>query len=204
MNFLSPILLTAAINIDTLKISLSSKSEYSISLKFKIMSASIFTTVITFFALCLGKIIDIYFTHSLSNIFGSVLLGFVAIYYIVEHIRIQKDKEGYDTSFYVENFKNAKNVIELDNPYICSNNIKNLMDVSIALSLNNIWPCIAGSLAHISIPLTVLFNFLICIIFYIIGTSLSNTSVIKFIKSYHYIISAFLLIILSLFEGFIA
>lgn len=204
MNFLSPLLLTAAINIDTLKISLSSKSEYSISLKFKIMSASIFTTVITFFALCLGKIIDIYFTHNLSNIFGSVLLGFVAIYYIVEHIRIQKDKEGYDTSFYVENFKNAKNVIELDNPYICSNNIKNLMDVSIALSLNNIWPCIAGSLTHISIPLTVLFNFLMCIIFYIIGTSLSNTSVIKFIKSYHYIISAFLLIILSLFEGFIA
>ncbi len=204
MNFLSSILLASAINIDTLKISLSSKSEHSISLKFKIMSASIFTTIITFLALCLGKIIDIYFTHNLSNIFGSVLLGFVAVYYIVEHIRIQKEKEGYDTSFYVENFKNSKNIIEFDSPYIHSDDIKNLIKVSIALSLNNIWPCIAGSLTHIDISLTIFFNFLICIIFYIIGSFISNTSVIKFIKSYHYIISAFLLIILSLFEGFIS
>lgn len=203
MNFLSSFLLCTAINIDTLKISLSSKNDTSASLKLKIFFTSIFTTIITFLSLCLGKIIDIYFTHSLSNIFGSVLLGFTGIYYIVEYIRIQKDRQGFDTSYYVENFKKHKNIIELDNAYSCSDLFENLMNTSIALSLNNIWPCIAGSLTNIDFLLTILLNFLVCMIFFILGNFISKKSVIKFISSYHYIITSTLLIILSLFQGFI-
>lgn len=203
MNILSAFLLSTAINIDTLKISFSSKNDTSVSLKLKIFFASIITTVITFLSFALGKIIDVYFTQNLSNIFGSVLLGFTGVYYIVEHIRIQKDKEGFDTSYYVENFKKHKNIIELNTPPVTSISLKNVIHISIALSLNNIWPCIAGSLTNISIPLTVLLNFLIFICFFICGIFISNKSLIRFISNYHYLITSFLLILLSLFEGFI-
>lgn len=202
MNFLSALLLSTAINIDTLKISFSSKNDSSVPLNLKILFASIFTTFITFLAFCFGKIIDIYFTHSLSNIFGSVLLGFVGVYYLIEHIRIQKDNDGYDTSFYVHNFKKHKNLIELNNPYIYSDSFKNLFNISIALSLNNILPSIAGSLTNINLPLTILFNFLICIFFYIAGNFIYNKKFIKYIKTNHYLITSILLIILSVFESF--
>ncbi|QGH22622.1 hypothetical protein [Clostridium butyricum] len=202
MNFLSALLLSTAINIDTLKISFSSKTDSSVPLNLKILFASIFTTFITFLAFCFGKIIDIYFTHSLSNIFGSVLLGFVGVYYLIEHIRIQKDNDGYDTSFYVNNFKKHKNLIELNNPYIYSDSFKNLFNISIALSLNNILPSIAGSLTNINLPLTILFNFLICIFFYIAGNFIYNKKFIKYIKTNHYLITSILLIILSVFESF--
>ncbi|WP_455793523.1 hypothetical protein [Clostridium butyricum] len=202
MNFFSALLLSTAINIDTLKISFSSKNDSSVPLNLKILFASIFKTFITFLAFCFGKIIDIYFTHSLSNIFGSVLLGFVGVYYLIEHIRIQKDNDGYDTSFYVNNFKKHKNLIELNNPYIYSDSFKNLFNISIALSLNNILPSIAGSLTNINLPLTILFNFLICIFFYIAGNFIYNKKFIKYIKTNHYIITSILLIILSVFESF--
>ncbi|WP_455803972.1 hypothetical protein [Clostridium butyricum] len=202
MNFLSALLLSTAINIDTLKISFSSKNDSSVPLNLKILFASIFTTFITFLAFCFGKIIDIYFTLSLCNIFGSVLLGFVGVYYLIEHIRIQKDNDGYDTSFYVNNFKKHKNLIELNNPYIYSDSFKNLFNISIALSLNNILPSIAGSLTNINLPLTILFNFLICIFFYIAGNFIYNKKFIKYIKTNHYLITSILLIILSVFESF--
>ena len=196
MNFLSSLLLCTAINVDTLKISFSLKKDTSLTLKFKIFFASIFTTIITFLSLCLGKIIDIYFTQGLSNIFGSVLLGFTGIYYIVEHIRVLKDRQGFDTSHYAENFKKYKNIIEMDNSYTKKISIKHLIDICIGLSLNNIWPCIAGSLTGISFPLIILFNFLICLIFILCGQFITRHSFIRFITS-------ILLIILSLVEGFI-
>ena len=157
MNFLSALLLSTAINIDTLKISFSSKNDSSVPLNLKIL---------------------------------------------FEHIRIQKDNDGYDTSFYVNNFKKHKNLIELNNPYIYSDSFKNLFNISIALSLNNILPSIAGSLTNINLPLTILFNFLICIFFYINGNFIYNKKFIKYIKTNHYLITSILLIILSVFESF--
>ena len=203
MNILSAFILSTAINIDTLKLSFLSKNDTSISIKLKIFFASIITTVIAFLSFGLGTIIDVYFTKTLSNIFGSVLLGFTGIYYIVEHIRVQKDKEGFDTSYYVENFKKYKTIIESTPQNEIPISLKNVMNISIALSLNNIWPCIGGALTNISLPLTLLFTFVIFICFFICGIFISNKSIIKFISNYHYLITSFLLILLSLFESFI-
>lgn len=203
MNILSAVLLSIAINMDTLKISFSSKSDNSTLFKFKILFIAIFTSIITFLSMFLGKIIDIYLTQKLSNIFGSVLLGFVGIYYIVEHIRKEKDKDGYDTSHYVENFIKHKNIIEFENTSDNSHLITNLINLSFALSINNIWPCIAGSLTGIDISLTLLLNFLICITFYIVGILIQKKSLIRYIRLNHYLITAGLLIFLSLVEGFI-
>lgn len=202
MSFLSALLLSVAINIDTLKISSSSKYDNSIPLNLKIFFTSIFTTFVTFLAFCLGKIIDIYFTHSFNNIFGSVLLGFVGIYYFIEYRRIQEYNQGYDTSFYVNNLKKHKNFIELDNPYIDSDSLKNLINISIALSLNNIWPSIAAGLANINLPLIILLNFIICILFYILGYFFYSKKCLSYIKSHHYLITSILLIILSIFKSF--
>ena len=203
MNFLPPILLSTAINIDTLKVSFSLKDDTSLTLKFKIFFASIFTTIITFLSLCLGRIIHIYFTKELSNIFGSVLLGFTGVYYIIEHIRVLKDRQGFDTSHYAESFKKYKNIIEMDNSYTQKTSLKHFINICTGLSLNNIWPCIAGSLTGISFPLVILFNFLICLIFITLSKFITKQSFIRFISSYHYIITSVLLIILSVFEGFI-
>lgn len=203
MNFLSSILLCTAINVDTLTSSFSLKDDASLTLKFKIFFASIFTTIITFLSLCFGRIIDIYFTQNLSNIFGSVLLGFTGIYYIIEHIRVLKDRQGFDTSHYAENFKEYKNLIEITKSYTQKISRKHFLDICIALSLNNIWPCIAGSLTSISFPLIILFNFLLCMLFIICGQFITKQSFIRFISSYHYLITSILLIILSLIEGFI-
>lgn len=203
MNFLSSLLLSTAINIDTLKVSFSLKDDASLTLKFKIFFASIFTTIITFLSLCLGRIIDIYFTKELSNIFGSVLLGFTGVYYIIEHIRIIKDRQGFDTSHYAESFKEYKNIIEMDNSYTQRISLKHFINICIGLSLNNIWPCIAGSLTGISFSLVILFNFLIYLIFITLGKFITKQPFISFISSYHYLITSVLLITLSVFEGFI-
>ena len=203
MSILSAILLSMAINIDTLKLSFSSKANNSILLKFKILFIAIFTSIMTFVSMCLGKIIDIFLTQKLSNIFGAVLIGFVGINYIVEHIRKEKNKMGYDTSHYVEYFIKHKNIIEIENSSDNSDLITNLINVSFALSLNNIWPCIAGGLTGISLSLTLLLNFLICISFFIIGTLIRKKSLIRYIRLNHYLITAGLLIFLSLIEGFI-
>lgn len=203
MDFLSALLLSIAINIDTLKISISSKYDNSIRLNLKVLFASIFTTFITFLSFCFGKIIDVYFTHSLSNIFGSVFIGFLGVYYIVEHIRIKEYNEGYDTSFYVNNFKKQKDLIESDTLYNSSYSLKNLFNISIALSLNNICASIAASLTNINLSLTLLLNFIICIFFYIIGNFIYSKDFIKYIKSNHYLITSILLIILSILESFL-
>ncbi|MGN0145121.1 MAG: hypothetical protein ACI398_09060 [Clostridium sp.] len=200
MNILSAFLLSLAINIDILKFSFSSNTVKSPFFKFKILFTSLFTSLITFAAMCLGKIIDIYFTQSLSNIFGAVLLGFIGVYYVIEHIRKEKDKAGYDTSFYVKDFEEHKNIIELENYSADCTSLKQITNIAFALSLNNIWPCIAGSITNISISLTVLLNFIICILFFIMSRFITNKTLINFIKSNYYLITSIFLIILSIFE----
>lgn len=201
MNILSAFLLSLAINVDTLKFCFSSNTAKSPFFKFKTLFISLFTSLMTFGAMCLGKLIDIYFTKDLSNIFGAVLLGFIGVYYLVEHIRKEKDKAGYDTSFYVKDFEKHKNIIELENYSENYTSLKQITNIAFALSLNNIWPGIAGSLTNISIGFTLLFNFLVCSLFFIISRLVKNKSFIDFIKSYHYLIASVILIALSLIEN---
>lgn len=201
MNILSSFLLSLAINVDTLKFCFSSNTAKSTFFKFKTLFISLFTSLMTFSAMCLGKLIDIYFTKNLSNIFGAVLLGFIGVYYIIEHIRKEKDKAGYDTSFYVKDFEKHKNIIDLENYSENYTSLKQTVNVSFALSLNNIWPGIAGSLTNINMCFTLLFNFLVCYLFFIISRFVKNKSYIDFIKSYHYLIASIILISLCFIEN---
>ena len=200
MDILSVFLLTLAVNIDTLKVSSANILYKAAFSKFKMLFIAVFTSIITFLSICLGKIIDIYFTQNLSNILGIVLLGFIGVYYIVEHIRKEINNAGYDTSYFVEDFSKHKNIIELGKIKDNSSMFKNLINFSFALSLNNIWPCIAGSLMGMGIGLIILLNFIICISSFIVGPLIKGTSIINYIKSNHYLLSSILLILLFIIQ----
>ena len=91
MNFLSALLLSTAINIDTLKISFSSKNDSSVPLNFKkyfLLLIFIEPLIIFFLLFCFWKNNRLlyFYTISLSNIFGSVLLGFCRCLFILLNI----------------------------------------------------------------------------------------------------------------------
>ncbi len=204
MNILSSLLLCTAMNMDTLKYSSNQKNKNCNFTFFKcsILFPSIFTTFITFLSFCLGILINSYFTKNLSWIFGAVLLGFIGVYYLIEHIRIKMYKDGFDTSHYVENFKKYKEIIEDKDLCFHSFSLKNLINISIGLSINNIWPSIAGSLAGISISHLLVFNFIIYIFFYIIGSLFYYTKTIRFLSFNYCLITSILLLLISLLQFF--
>lgn len=58
----------------------------------------------------IGKLILPLIDPKVSNIFGAILLSYIGISFIVENIRLEKKRLGYDTSFYYESSFKYKNL----------------------------------------------------------------------------------------------
>jgi len=207
MIFLSPFLLSISSNLNTLRISLSYGIRKIHLTKSSTILLAIITSIGTFLSMYIGKLILHLFNPELGNIFGAILLSFIGVYFIVEYIRLEKKHAGYDTSYYFESSLKYKNILE--NPNIVDSDKSNCIDLkeclnlSFALIINNLSACFAASITGVSINITVLFNFIITIMSISLGYFNSNIYISKWFSKYSNLISGIILIILGIYEAFI-
>ena len=207
MIFLSSLLLSISSNLNTLSISLAYGIKKVQLSKFSIILLSILTSMGTLISMYIGKLLLPLMDLTLANLFGAILLSYIGISFIVEYIRLEKKRNGYDTSYYFQNSLNYDNIIE--NPsYIDSYksnriDIMGCLNISFYIVLNNCCTAFAASITGISISLTVFFNFIITILSLYLGSLNYNINISKWFIKYSNLISGVTLIILGIYEAFI-
>lgn len=207
MIFLSPLLLSISSNINTVSIS----SAYGIKKiqlgKSSILLLAILTSIGTFISMYIGKLLLPLMNISLANLFGAVLLSYIGISFIVEYIRLEKKRAGYDTSYYFESSLNYKNILE--NPIIVDSDKSNHIDfkeclkLSFAVILNNSCTTFAASITGVDIGLSVFFNFIITILSLYLGYFNSNIYMSKWFSKYSNLACGIILILFGIYEIFI-
>lgn len=207
MIFLSPLLLSISSNINTVSIS----SAYGIKKiqlgKSSILLLAILTSIGTFISMYIGKLLLPLMNISLANLFGAVLLSYIGISFIVEYIRLEKKRAGYDTSYYFESSLNYKNILE--NPIIVDSDKSNHIDfkeclkLSFAVILNNSCTTFAASITGVDIGLSVFFNFIITILSLYLGYFNSNIHISKWFSKYSNLACGIILILFGIYEIFI-
>lgn len=207
MIILSSFLLVMVLNLNTLRISLSyGIKKIHLTKSIAILLAAI-TSIGTFLSMYIGKLILFFFSYKLGNVFGGVLLSFTGIYFIVEYIRLEKKRSGYDTSYFFESTLKYKAILE--NPNITVSNESNTIDVkkslklSFSLILNNLCPYFAASITGIDLSLSVFFNFIIALASIYLGHFNNKVHISKWFEKYSMLISGISLIILGIYESFV-
>ena len=207
MLFLSAFLLSIALNLEILRISLSYGTKKLHLTKYIAILLSLITSLGIFISMSVGKLILYLFNPVLGNIFGGILLSFTGVYFIVEYIRIEKKHAGYDTSYYFENSSKYKNIIEnfnvIDSAKSNHIDIKECLNLSVAIILNNQCTCFAAGITSINISLCIFLNFIITIVSVYLGYFYSDIYISKWFNKYSNLISGIILIILGIYEAFI-
>ena len=207
MIFLSPFLLSVSSNLNTLRVSLSYGIKKIHLTKSMTLLLAIITSMGTFISMYFGKLILHLFQQSLGNIFGAILLSFIGVYFIVEYIRLETKHAGYDTSYYFESSLKYENILEntnaIDSDKSNRIDIKECLNLSLALIQNNLFTSFAASMTGISISISVFFNFIITIVSVYLGYLNSDIYISKWFNKYSNLVSGITLIILGIYEAFI-
>ena len=206
MIFLSPLLISVSSNLDTLAVSLSYGIKKIHLTKSSTILLAIMTSIGIFLSMYIGKLILFLLMPQQGNIFGAVLLSFIGVYFIGEYIRLEKNRTGYDTSHYFENSLKYKNFLENPN-HIDSDksnhiDIRECLNLSIAIILNNSATFFAASITGVSISFSIIFNFIITIICVYLAHFNSNIFISKWFNKYSNLISGIILITLGIYETF--
>ncbi|OCB00015.1 manganese efflux pump [Clostridium beijerinckii] len=207
MIFISPLLLAISTNIVTLSVFLYYGIKKIHLSKSNTILLAIVTSVSTFVSMYIGKLILSLIDPKISNIFGAILLSYIGISFIIEYIRLEKKRLGYDTSFYYESSFKYKNI--LDNPYILNLNkshnisLKECLALSAAISLNNIYTNFAASITGVNLSISVFLNFIISILFVYIGYFNRDINLSNLLIKYSNCISGSALIAFGIYEIFV-
>lgn len=207
MILISPLLLAISTNIVTLSVFLSYGIKKIHLSKSNSILLAIVTSTSTFISMYIGKLILPLIDPKVSNIFGAILLSYIGISFIVENIRLEKKRLGYDTSFYYESSFKYKNLLEdsyilnLDNSH--NINLRKCLALSISLSVNNICTNFAASITGVNLSISVFLNFIISILFVYIGYFNRNINFSKYLIRYLNFISGIVLIAFGIYEIFV-
>lgn len=207
MILISPLLLAISTNIVTLSVFLSYGIKKIHLSKSNSILLAIVTSASTFVSMYIGKLILPLIDPKVSNIFGAILLSYIGISFIVENIRLEKKRLGYDTSFYYESSFKYKNLLEdsyilnLDNSH--NINLRKCLALSISLSVNNICTNFAASITSVNLSISVFLNFIISILFVYIGYFNRNINFSKYLIRYSNFISGIVLIAFGIYEIFV-
>lgn len=207
MILISPLLLAISTNIVTLSFFLSYGIKKIHLSKSNSILLAIVTSASTFVSMYIGKLILPLIDPKVSNIFGAILLSYIGISFIVENIRLEKKRLGYDTSFYYESSFKYKNLLEdsyilnLDNSH--NINLRKCLALSISLSVNNICTNFSASITGVNLSISVFLNFIISILFVYIGYFNRNINFSKYLIRYSNFISGIVLIAFGIYEIFV-
>lgn len=134
-------------------------SNTKISLKNSIF-ISLICTAITTYCLAIGEAISDFIPFELANIFGAITLIALGIIFIIKEI-INKEK---------------------NNRLIKCIDLKNILYISLGLSLNNMPIAIASSIGGINILLTAVFSLILSTLFIYIGNIIGKKAEGKYIS----------------------
>lgn len=184
INIIYALLFSFSANIDNIAIGMSyGIKKCNISIYKNIVIAA-FTCFFTFISMYIGKILSILITENLANIIGGGILILLGLYTIFSSLINKNSKK---TTFEDK----TPNVID----------IKDLTTIIFLLSLNNVAAGLGASVAGISIVFTTFFTFIFSIIFIQFGNTIGiRTIKSKFITKYSDIVSAFILILIGIFQ----
>ncbi|MEG1004053.1 manganese efflux pump MntP [Clostridium sp.] len=189
MAFLTALIFSISSNLDNLVIGISYGSE---ELKIPFSSnliIAIVSTTGTFLSMSLGNYITNFLPNYISNLIGAVVISLIGLYFIMQSIT--DDLKNKNSKTKVEVFKNG---------YCTTISSKDTFFLALSLTFNNLGTGIAASVTGISIYLVTLLTFIFSILTILIGQSLGDHVLGKFLGKYASFISGLLLFILGIIE----
>ena len=153
----------------------------------------------TLIAMLFGKTLLNILTVNIANIIGSTALFFIGIYFFIDYLKSKK-RPPYEIS--KKENKSASAILRCpelaDVDKSGSIDIKESVMLAIALSLNNLALGIAASASGLHLELTVLFTFIFSLVLIPLGFILSKKILGRFIEKKGSLISAFIIIFISI------
>lgn len=154
----------------------------------------------TLIAMLFGKTLLNILTVNIANIIGSTALFFIGIYFFIDYLKSKKRPPYHEIS--KKENKSASAILRCpelaDVDKSGSIDIKESVMLAIALSLNNLALGIAASASGLHLELTVLFTFIFSLVLIPLGFILSKKILGRFIEKKGSLISAFIIIFISI------
>ncbi|MDD4547788.1 MAG: manganese efflux pump [Bacilli bacterium] len=181
MEILTIILFSLAINLDNLTLGLLyGINKVKISLFYQILIVFI-TTLGTIISMVFGKLISKYYLEEISSIIGFIILLVIGIVTIVK-------------------YKHETRIEEQAIKYLPKISLKEIIFVSLFLSINNIGIGIGFSLHGFNIFYTLISTVIIGYVLLIIGLYIGNNFKLKIIEKYESLITGIIIIILAIMQ----
>lgn len=184
MLILSAFIFSLSSNIDNLVIGISYGIKDERISMFSNIIIAIITTLGTYISMEFGKFICRFISNDISNLFGSITLLLMGVYFITQSI-IEKEKDK-----------------KTENKKVTKLNTKDTIFLALALASNNLGVGVAASITGLGIKWVLIFTFITSILTISIGQSLGDHIIGKFIGKYDSLISGILLLILGIVEIF--
>lgn len=189
LNILSAFIFCLSSNIDIFFIAVNfGTKKINISISNILIIASI-TTFITYISMYMAKFICVVLSFELGEIIGAISLIFIGafqgIQYIYEEKRTKSNKKNDDN-------KSESNIQNID--------IKNIVFLSIILSINNLAVGIAASITGINIYISCFFTFILTYFFILIGIKFGKKLSNNLLKSYIFLISNMFLVLIGILQ----
>ena len=173
MDIFSMFWIVISMNIDTIFIGLSFSSKLTKLSKINMLLIATITTLGTYLALILGKSFNSVLDLNTINIIGSIALLIIGIWMIKDHFN--------DTSL---DYK--------------SNNIKDIIILSLVLSINNFGFGISSSMIGINIYLMSIVNFIITYLFLILSLKWGTKLLATMFSNYANLLAGLIIIIIAI------
>ncbi len=206
MIYIKSLLIVSAFLIPILNIQKKLSENNIILNKYSITLISIFLSTGVYISMIIGKFLLNMTSSICLNYLGLFILFILSLYYIFQYVYKIERKKHLDTSFYVEENKKYKMVI--NNPSIISIKTSSLIDIlacfklSLCITVNGFFMLFSCSLINISISLCILSAFIVSMFLFFIYDFIKNFYVTSFMINYEEIIISSILLILFLLNLF--
>lgn len=157
----------------------------------------------TLISMATGKLIGSYISPSLANLLGSLLLFLIGIWFIIDYVKSKKYRQANVSNEFVD----APNCMEiLEYPEIADLDHSGTIDfkesftLAVALAINNVGIGIGGSIIGLNVLLTSSLTFIFSLVLIPLGILVGRGVFSKFFGTYSSLISAIILIAISIFE----
>lgn len=188
MHIFSSIMFALSANIDTLIVGISYGIKKSRIPFVENVIISLITFAGTFLAIWMGMQITVFIPAKAAQIFGSMILLLLGIYYSVMFV-IKTIQGKYKTEHWDNEDTQTRNIT-----------LKEVFILSFALSVNNMGMGIGASIAGMQLIPTSVCTLLFCMLFLYVGNKIGNVGVSEIMQKYSEPVSGLILIILGLYE----
>ena len=161
---------------------------------------AVITSMGTFLSMSLGGYISKFLPHVVANALGAGAIVLLGCYFVIQSIiKLINNRKSKELAL-----KNLTDMIEYAKESDLDNsgdiNIKEAFFVAFGLTFNNLGTGVVASITGVSIEFTVISTFILSIFTIILGETVGNYVLGKFLGKYAPLFSGILLIILGIIE----